>query len=200
MRSSASSDCSSFRLPPSPIRRRREKGEKAERKGAEKTEKKAAKTKKKRAKKSAKKQAKKTKKTRVEKTEEKRTACRPCPRRRNNASFDNRKRCLVGTVFYCGDLCALNLARTKATGADIDRLVRAVDNRFDTADVGLPCSVRLTVGVRNVMSERDALTANAAICHFDTMINFHVDYFLRNLPHKYYAAEPILQNHLVYST
>ena len=44
----------------------------------------------------------------------------------------------------------------------------AVNNSLYLADIGLPCSVRLTVGVRNVVSESNTLTANATFSHFDT--------------------------------
>ncbi len=65
-------------------------------------------------------------------------------------------------------LRALDLTGTKATGADIHCLMRTVDNCFHATDIGFPSSVGLAVGVRYVVSERDAFSANAAICHFDT--------------------------------
>ncbi len=36
------------------------------------------------------------------------------------------------------------------------------------ADIGLPRSVSLAVGVGNVVSEYDTLAAYTALCHFDT--------------------------------
>ena len=62
-------------------------------------------------------------------------------------------------------LRALNLAGTQATGANINGLVRAVYNCLYSADVGLPGSVALTVGVRNGVTEHNALTTNTALCH-----------------------------------
>ena len=51
----------------------------------------------------------------------------------------------------------------------------SVNNCLDRADVGLPHSVRDAMGVRNVRSENNSITANAAFCHddvppFDSMI------------------------------
>lgn len=53
----------------------------------------------------------------------------------------------------------------KATGANVDRFL-AVEPNF--ANIGLPGSVCFPVGVRNVMTEYNSFTANAAFCHFDT--------------------------------
>ena len=39
---------------------------------------------------------------------------------------------------------------------------------LNLTDVGLPGSVGLTVRVRNVVTESDALAANATFSHFDT--------------------------------
>lgn len=60
---------------------------------------------------------------------------------------------------------ALNLAGTQATGTNINGLVRSVDDSLHTTNVGLPSSVRLTVGVGNVMTECNSLTAYRALCH-----------------------------------
>ena len=65
-------------------------------------------------------------------------------------------------------LSALYLTGTKATGAYAYSLMSAVNNSLYLADIGLPCSVGLTVGVRNVVSESNTLTANATFSHFDT--------------------------------
>ena len=63
-------------------------------------------------------------------------------------------------------LSALDLSRTKATRANVNGLVRSVDNGLYTADVCLPGSVGLTVRVGNVVSEDDALSADFTLCHF----------------------------------
>ena len=63
-------------------------------------------------------------------------------------------------------LSALDLSRTKATGANVDGLGGAVDNCLNAADVCLPGSVGLAVRVGNVVSEDNALAANFTLCHF----------------------------------
>lgn len=67
-----------------------------------------------------------------------------------------------------GKSSALDLAGTKATGANVNGRVRAVDNCLDLTDVGLPGSVGFAVRVRDVVTEGNAFAANAAFCHFDT--------------------------------
>ena len=68
-------------------------------------------------------------------------------------------------------LSALNFARTKATGAYANGSISSVNNSLNLADVGLPGSVGLAVGVRHVVSEGYALTADTALSHFDTSKN-----------------------------
>ena len=40
-----------------------------------------------------------------------------------------------------------------------------VNNRLDALDVGLPCSVRTSMGMGNLDAERHALAADIAFCH-----------------------------------
>ena len=68
-------------------------------------------------------------------------------------------------------LSALYFAGTKATGTNAYRLIGSVNNCLNLADVGLPGSVGLAVGVRHVVSKGYALTADAAFSHFDTSQN-----------------------------
>ena len=70
------------------------------------------------------------------------------------------------TSFYA--LGTLNLAGTKATRANSNGGIRAVNYCLYLADVGLPGSVGLAVRVRNVMTEGHALAADTALSHFDT--------------------------------
>ena len=65
-------------------------------------------------------------------------------------------------------LRALNLAGTKATRANADGLMSTVNDSLYLSDVRLPGSVGLAVGVRHVVSEGNALTADTALSHFDT--------------------------------
>ena len=74
----------------------------------------------------------------------------------------------MGRAFY---LCTLDLSRTKATGANVNSLVCAVNYSLNPTDIRLPGSVGLTVGMGNVMSKGNALTADAALSHFDTSKN-----------------------------
>ena len=57
------------------------------------------------------------------------------------------------------------LHRAQAAGADRNSLRVATDGDLNLADIGLPTSVGLTIGVRNVLSENNALTANTTFCH-----------------------------------
>lgn len=63
-------------------------------------------------------------------------------------------------------LCAVHFAGTQATRTNSHRRGCAVNNRSYFADVGLPGTVGLTVGVRNVLTEHHTFSANAALCHF----------------------------------
>ena len=65
-------------------------------------------------------------------------------------------------------LSTFNLSGTKATRANVNGAISTVYNCLYLADVGLPGSVRLAVRVRNVVTESNALAANATLSHFDT--------------------------------
>ena len=69
---------------------------------------------------------------------------------------------------FLSPLSAFDLSGTKATGANGNGSVGSVNYSLNLTDVGLPGSVGLTVGVRHVVSESNALTANTALSHFDT--------------------------------
>ena len=69
-------------------------------------------------------------------------------------------------AFYQRELRSLDLTCAQATSADVNRLMRAFHHSLHAADVGLPGTVGLAVGVRDVMSEGNALTANRTLCHF----------------------------------
>ena len=55
--------------------------------------------------------------------------------------------------------------RAQAARADVNSLVSTVDNGFYLFDIGFPGSVCLTVGVRNLQTENNALSANITLCH-----------------------------------
>lgn len=60
---------------------------------------------------------------------------------------------------------ACYLAGAQATRANANGLVRAVIIYANLSDVGLPCPRGLALGVRHVVTERNALTADTAFCH-----------------------------------
>ena len=75
--------------------------------------------------------------------------------------------------FNIQKLSSCNLAGTKATRTYSNCLGCTLNYCLYLTDVGLPCSVCLTVGVRNVLTENNTLTTNTALCHFDTSSHFH---------------------------
>ena len=60
-------------------------------------------------------------------------------------------------------LGALDLSGAKATRANTNSSVSSVNYSLNLTDIGLPGSVGLTVGVRYVVSESNALTADTAL-------------------------------------
>ena len=60
---------------------------------------------------------------------------------------------------------ALNLTGTEASCTDVNMTGGTVNNSLYLTDVGLPSSVGLSVRVGNVMTERNALAADFALCH-----------------------------------
>ncbi len=54
---------------------------------------------------------------------------------------------------------------TQAAGAHVYRLVRTVVNHLDTSDVGFPGPVGLSVRVRHIAAEGNALSADITFCH-----------------------------------
>ena len=60
----------------------------------------------------------------------------------------------------------LNLARTQAARADVDALHLAVNHCADALDVRLPGTLRLQVGVADVVARQLAFVADFAnMCH-----------------------------------
>lgn len=62
-------------------------------------------------------------------------------------------------------LCALDLAGTQASGANVHMARSTLYNRFYALYVRLPCSVRPSVGVRYLDTESNTLSANFTLCH-----------------------------------
>lgn len=66
---------------------------------------------------------------------------------------------------YANLYCAGNLTAAQATGANVDMLGRAVHDDLDTLNVGLPCTVGAPVGMTDLDTKGNALSANIAFCH-----------------------------------
>ena len=63
----------------------------------------------------------------------------------------------------------LNLTGTQAARADVDAFDLAVDDRADALDVRLPGTLRLQMGVADVVASELAFVADFAnMCHVDT--------------------------------
>ena len=60
---------------------------------------------------------------------------------------------------------ALNLVGTQASCTDVYMARSTVNDRFDTLDVGLPCTVGSSVRMGDLNAERNALAADIALCH-----------------------------------
>ena len=67
-------------------------------------------------------------------------------------------------------VCAGNLARTQTSGANMHRGVSSVNNGSYLTNIGLPHSVGFTMGVRDVLSENNALSADITLCHFKHLL------------------------------
>ena len=65
-------------------------------------------------------------------------------------------------------LYTLDLSGTKATGANRNGGMSTVNDCLYLTDIRLPGSVGLTVRVGYVVTKSHALTADAALSHFDT--------------------------------
>ena len=70
-------------------------------------------------------------------------------------------------LFQCTNsrLCAVDFTRTQATGANRHGGGGPANDSLNLADIGLPRTVGLAMGVRNVLTEHNALAANTALCH-----------------------------------
>ena len=89
-------------------------------------------------------------------------------------------------IFNCQkqSLCTLDLAGAQASGANVHMTRSSLHNRFYTLYVRLPCSVRPSVGVRNLDAKRDTLAAKIALCqllHLQSSQNHALDRAKRRL-------------------
>ena len=65
---------------------------------------------------------------------------------------------------------SVDLARAQTTRANSNGLGGTVYDSLNLTDIGLPGSVRLTIGVGNSLSENNALTTDTTLCHNDTSL------------------------------
>ena len=83
---------------------------------------------------------------------------------RSSMSCIKRKR-TRRTVFYSETLRTGNLSGTQATSTYCNGLGRTVNDCLYLADVGLPHTIGLTVGVGHTLTEHYAFSTNTALCH-----------------------------------
>ena len=62
-------------------------------------------------------------------------------------------------------VCTLHLTGAEASGANVDVAGRALHDRLDALDIGLPCTVGTTVRVRDLDTKSNALAADFTFCH-----------------------------------
>ena len=61
---------------------------------------------------------------------------------------------------------ALNLVGAEASGTSVHMAGSTVNDSLDALDVGLPCTVGTSVGVRNLDTKGHALAAKITLSHF----------------------------------
>ena len=76
---------------------------------------------------------------------------------------------MLGEVYQT--LNSGNLTGAQATGANSNGLGSTVYDSLNLTDIGLPGSVCFAMRVGNCLSENNALSTNAALCHNDTSLN-----------------------------
>ena len=59
---------------------------------------------------------------------------------------------------------ALDLVGTEASSTDVHMARRTVDDSLHTLHIGLPHTVRTSMGVRNLDTKRNTLAANITLC------------------------------------
>ena len=67
---------------------------------------------------------------------------------------------------------ALDLAGSKAAGAHMHSLLRAIDVNSDLLDVGIPDSVGSSMRMADVISKMSALAADITFCHLKHLLTY----------------------------
>ena len=89
----------------------------------------------------------------------------PAPRGIEKSPCHSGTGALVAGVNGKASNSSLYFAGTQAAGAGVDTAGSTVYNCLYPSDIGLPGTVRPTMGVRNLDPESNALTTNFAFCH-----------------------------------
>ena len=67
---------------------------------------------------------------------------------------------------------ALDLAGSKAAGADVHSLLSAVDVHSNLLDIGIPDSVGSSMRMADVISKMSALAADITFCHLKHLLTY----------------------------
>ena len=68
---------------------------------------------------------------------------------------------------------ALNLVGAEASGTCVNMAGSSIHDSLDALDVGLPCTIGTSVGVRDLNAEGHALTTKIRLCHSLHLHSFH---------------------------
>ena len=68
---------------------------------------------------------------------------------------------------------ALNLVGAEASGTCVNMAGSSVNHSLDALDVGLPCTIGTSVGVRDLNAEGHALTTKITLSHSLHLHSFH---------------------------
>ena len=83
-------------------------------------------------------------------------------------SGQNKKRCRkISSVFYSHGKSdgALNLVGAEASGTSVHMAGSSVNDSLNALDVGLPCTIGTSVGVRDLDTKGYALTTKITLSH-----------------------------------
>lgn len=88
----------------------------------------------------------------------------------NNLKERNKRPRRNSGAFSSVCLRPFNLTGAQAAGANINRFIGSVHNSFYLADIRLPCSVGLAMGMGYGITEHQAFSANLTLCHVSHLL------------------------------